>query len=99
MKLPKYPKSLLVESIAPALPDAIVHRKKKGFVLPWETWMRGELRELCETRINGLADRGILNPGQLKKKWNAFVGGAKGVKWSELWHLIVLSEWLENNKF
>lgn len=99
LKLPRYPKSLLVESIAPALPDEIVHRKKKGFVLPWETWMRGELLEFCEQRIEGLAARGILNADQLRKKWRAFAGGSKSVRWSELWHLIVLSEWLENNRF
>lgn len=99
IKLPKYPKSLLVESIAPALPDGIVHRKKKGFVLPWETWMRGEMREFCETRIDSLARREILNTDQLRRKWKSFLSGAKGVRWSELWHLIVLSEWLENNRF
>ena len=28
-----------------------------------------------------------------------FTDGKKGVRWSELWHLVVLSDWLENNKF
>jgi asparagine synthase (glutamine-hydrolysing) len=99
IKLPKYPKSLLVESIAPLLPDEIVHRKKKGFVLPWEHWMRNELSAFCEERLALLEKREIFQPGKLNVKWKAFIGGAKGVRWSELWHLIVLSEWLENNKF
>jgi asparagine synthase (glutamine-hydrolysing) len=99
IKLPKYPKSLLVESIAPLLPDEIVHRKKKGFVLPWEQWMRNELKTFCEERLAKLEAREIFQPGKLNVKWKAFTGGAKGVRWSELWHLIVLSEWLENNKF
>lgn len=99
IKFPRYPKSLLVESIAPLLPDQIVHRKKKGFVLPWEAWMRGELRGFCEGRIASLAERDLISPRQLRKKWEAFINGTKGVRWSELWHLIVLSDWLENNKF
>jgi asparagine synthase (glutamine-hydrolysing) len=99
IKLPKYPKSLLVESIAPLLPDEIVHRKKKGFVLPWEHWMRNELKTFCEERLAKLEEREIFQPGRLNLKWKAFTGGAKGVRWSELWHLIVLSEWLENNRF
>ena len=99
IKFPKYPKSLLVESIAPLLPDEIVHRKKKGFVLPWEHWMRNELRSLCEESIGHLEDRGIFQPGKLSSKWRSFLAGEKGVRWSELWHLIVLSEWLENNRF
>lgn len=99
MKFPKFPKSLLVESLAPALPDEIVHRKKKGFVLPWENWMRHELKEFCEARIEDLIQREILNADLLRKKWSAFLSGSKGVRWSELWHIIVLSAWLENNKF
>ena len=98
IKLPKYPKSLLVESIAPLLPDEVVHRKKKGFVLPWETWMRNDLRDLCELKLKNLAEREILQPAKLKSKWAAFLEGSGGVRWSELWHLVVLSDWLDNNK-
>ncbi|MBA3353537.1 MAG: asparagine synthase (glutamine-hydrolyzing) [Blastocatellia bacterium] len=99
IKLPRYPKSLLVESIAPLLPDEIVHRKKKGFVLPWEHWMRNELREFCEERLGDLGERGILNPDSLRDKWKQFLAGSNGILWSELWHLVVLSDWLQKNKF
>ncbi len=99
IKLPRYPKSLLVESIAPLLPDEIVHRKKKGFVLPWEHWMRNELRGLCEERLRNLGERGILNADSLRDKWQLFLAGSKGTLWSELWHLVVLSDWLQKNKF
>jgi len=99
IKFPKYPKSLLVESIAPLLPDEIVHREKKGFVLPWERWMRNELKDLCESRLRQLEERAIFAPGQLDRKWNAFQNGADGVRWSELWHLVVLADWLERNGF
>jgi asparagine synthase (glutamine-hydrolysing) len=98
IKFPKYPKSLLVESIAPLLPDEIVHRRKMGFVLPWEKWMRNELRPLCEARIASLADRSLVSPDRLHFKWKAFLNGSAGVQWSQLWHLIVLEEWLENNQ-
>ena len=99
IKLPKYPKSLLVESLAPLLPDEIVHREKKGFVFPWEHWMKNELKDLCESRLQSLSDRGILAPSQLTRKWSAFMRGAEGVRWSELWHLVVLADWLDRNGF
>ena len=99
IKFNGYPKSLLVESIAPMLPDEIVHRKKMGFVLPWEKWMRNELSELCRARIDRLGGCGLFDAQKLMKKWNAFLSGSKGVAWSELWHLVVLSDWLERNKF
>lgn len=99
INLPRYPKSLLVESIAPLMPDEIVHRKKKGFVLPWEHWMRNELREFCEERLGDLGERGILNPDSLRDKWKQFLAGSNGILWSELWHLVVLSDCLQKNKF
>lgn len=99
IKYPKYPKSLLVESIYPMLPDEIVHRKKMGFVLPFEKWMRNELKDFCENRLENLAAREILHPDRLLSKWKDFQNGKNGVLWSHLWHLVVLTEWLENNKF
>ncbi|HEX6124947.1 MAG TPA: asparagine synthase (glutamine-hydrolyzing) [Pyrinomonadaceae bacterium] len=99
IKFPKYPKSLLVESIAPLLPDEVVHRRKRGFVLPWEQWMRNDLRELCGARLRTLGERGILNADNLLAKWNMFLAGSKGILWSEFWHLVVLSDWIQKNKF
>jgi len=98
-KYPKYPKSLLVEALYPMLPDKVVHRPKMGFVLPFERWMRNELKEFCQNRLENLAERGIFNSDTLLKKWDDFQKGSNGVLWSHLWHLVVLTEWLENNKF
>ena len=99
IKYPKYPKSLLVEALYPMLPDKIVHRPKMGFVLPFERWMRNELKEFCQNRLEILAGREIFDSDKLLKKWADFQKGANGVLWSHLWHLVVLTEWLENNKF
>ena len=95
MKLSTTPKGLLVDSLGDLLPREIVHRPKMGFVLPFEKWMRGELREFCESRIEALAGRGVLDADRLRSKWQLFLDGR--VRWSELWHIIVLTEWLENN--
>lgn len=99
IKSPKYPKSLLVESVAPLLPDEIVHRKKMGFVLPWEKWIRKELFQFCDSRIRSLAERGILQADHLIHLWASFQSGSRGVLWSHVWHLAVLEEWLETNQF
>ncbi len=99
IKYPKYPKSLLVEAIYPMLPDKIVHRKKMGFVLPFDKWMRNELKDFCQNRLENLAAREIFNSDRLLNKWQDFQNGKNGVLWSHLWHLVVLTEWLENNRF
>src|SRR4030095_15496136 len=56
------PKPLLVESLDGLLPESIVNRPKQGFALPFDPWMRGPLRPLCEERLgdHGLAGRGVM---------------------------------------
>ena len=97
LKKPSYPKSLLVESLHPLLPDEIVHRKKQGFLFPWDTWLRNELRSFGDKHIRNMAQRSFIDAGQLLKYWERFLSGDKSIRWSELWLFIVLDHWLEKN--
>ena len=45
------PKPLLVRALKGALPDEIVHRKKQGFTLPFERWLRENLRPEVEAAL------------------------------------------------
>ena len=72
-KVPLYPKSLLVESLKPLLPDEIVHRKKQGFVFPWDKWMRKELRDFCGKHITQMAERQFIHGERLKFTWKLFL--------------------------
>lgn len=99
LKNPVYPKSLLVESLKPMLPDEIVFRKKKGFTFPWQHWMKNELRSFCEQRIKRIAQREFMHAQAINNLWQKFVQGDPGVRWAEVWLFIVLEEWLERNEF
>ena len=96
-KYPVYPKSLLVESLGDLLPHSIVHRKKQGFVFPWDGWMKNELRSFCEERINRLAERSFMVPGQVRSRWEQFLKNDGSVRWLEVWLLVILEYWLERN--
>jgi asparagine synthase (glutamine-hydrolysing) len=96
-KVPLYPKSLLVESLKPMLPDKIVHRKKQGFVFPWNKWMRNELKTFCDIQISGMAERDFIHGDKLKNTWKLFLGGDENIRWAEIWSFIVLNYWLEKN--
>lgn len=89
------PKSLLVDALDGLLPAEIVDRPKMGFVVPMEQWMRNELKEFCEGCLNRLADRGLFDGEALLKRWDMFLSGR--ALWSEVWHLVVLTHWLEQN--
>jgi asparagine synthase (glutamine-hydrolysing) len=97
LKKPSYPKSLLVESLKPLLPDEIVFRKKQGFLFPWNVWLKTDLREFCDRRIKNMAERPFVNGGRLVSYWYRFLSGDKRVRWSEIWLFVVLEHWLEKN--
>jgi len=97
LKYPVYPKSLLVESLQPLLPDEIVHRKKQGFVFPWKEWMKKELRSFCEQRLQRLGQRSFIQGRQLDRYWKRFLANDSSVRWSELWMFVVLEHWMEKN--
>jgi asparagine synthase (glutamine-hydrolysing) len=96
-KVPVYPKSLLVESLKPLLPDEIVHRKKQGFLFPWKEWMKKELCGFCEKRINHISERDFIQGDHLKKVWSRFLSNDPDIRWQEIWLFVVLEYWMEKN--
>ncbi len=98
IKYPNYAKQLLVESVGDLLPPEIVHRPKMGFTLPWEQWMKGDLKSFCEERIEKFAKRQEVNEDYIMRNWDSFLSGHKSIKWSKLWYLIVLENWLTENE-
>ena len=97
-KLNGTPKKLLVGALAGSLPDEIVHRPKRGFTLPFEHWMRQELRPeiepvLGKKRISEGPLGGMLDANQVEQIWRDFLGGE--TSWSRPWSLYVLQRWCE----
>jgi asparagine synthase (glutamine-hydrolysing) len=97
LRFPVYPKSLLVESVSPLLPDEVVHRPKQGFLFPWRLWMRGPLKGFCEERIKRHAERPFIRGGALLDYWRRLQSGDPAVRWQELWQFVVLEHWMERN--
>jgi len=98
LKKPAYPKSLLVESLKPLLPDEVVHRKKQGFLFPWDIWLRNELRSFCEMNLKNMAQRPFIKGDALMAYWQRFLAGDKNTRWSEIWLFVVLEHWMERNQ-
>jgi asparagine synthase (glutamine-hydrolysing) len=99
IKQPKrYPKQLLVESLGDLLPQGLVHRKKMGFVFPWEQWLRGELASFSHDRIHQFNARGLVaNYEALPSIWHEFQAGRGPWLWPHIWLFVVLEEWLQRN--
>lgn len=96
-KYPHTPKQLLVDSLGDLLPREIVDRPKMGFTLPWDLWMRNELRAFCAERLARLDARGILGKGCMMNVWDRFLARDPRVNWSRVWSLVVLGDWLDRH--
>jgi len=77
------------------LPPALFQRPKRGFVLPFDRWIRQGLSgAIDETLRDADAVRAAgLEPAAVERLWRAFRDGAPGLYWSRVWALYVLVRW------
>ena len=97
-KLNGPPKKLLVQALQLPLSDEIVHRPKRGFTLPFEHWMRQELRSEIEPVLDAKrVSRGplgaLLKGSEVEQVWQSFLG--RKTSWTRPWALYVLQRWCE----
>lgn len=86
------PKSVLAEAAADVLPPGIASRRKRGFTLPFPTWMRTDLRPFLEDTFSfSSVDRsGLFSPPQVAALLKGFLSGGDNREWSRVWSLAVL---------
>jgi asparagine synthase (glutamine-hydrolysing) len=92
------PKPLLVRALKGALPEQIVNRPKQGFTLPFEQWLREDLRSEVEATVQRIGQGplgSVLNPKSASQIWDDFLN--KRTSWSRVWSLYVLERWCEVN--
>lgn len=92
------PKKLLVDSLGDLLPNEIVNRPKMGFTFPWKHWMKNELKTFCENKLASLSMRSLFDEKELMNLWERFLADDKLITWSRIWYLVVLENWLQENK-
>jgi asparagine synthase (glutamine-hydrolysing) len=90
-------KPLLVAALADLLPREVWDRPKRGFALPFEHWLRAELRDdvAAVFRSDDRLRRVGLAPAAAREVWADFLARRKGVTWSRPWALYTLVRWAE----
>jgi asparagine synthase (glutamine-hydrolysing) len=90
------PKGLLLASLGVELPKEIVNRPKRGFTLPFEQWLRGEMRPVVEDVLSqGNWDPISVDGCAVREVWTRFLAGE--TSWSRPWSLFVLKRWCDQN--
>jgi asparagine synthase (glutamine-hydrolysing) len=88
-------KALLVDALPNPLPSSILNRPKMGFVLPWEKWLRKELRPWITALLTdrGAVEAASLNPPAVASLWDDFLTRKPGVRSSDIFCLANLIHW------
>jgi asparagine synthase (glutamine-hydrolysing) len=89
-------KWLMKQAYRQKLPDQVLGRRKHGFEMPVDAWLRGPLREMFQStvldpqaRVRDLVDQAVA--GRLYHSHRAGTGRHGNV----LWGLLILARWVE----
>jgi asparagine synthase (glutamine-hydrolysing) len=92
-------KWILREILKKYLPEKLIDRKKTGFGIPIDLWLRGPLRDWAESLLNKtrLDREGYLNSDKVLIKWKEHLSGKMNWQY-HLWDVLMFQAWLEKNK-
>lgn len=78
------------------VPKVLIERPKMGFGVPIGAWLRGPLREWCDSLLDPSRVRreGFFDPVQLQTKWQEHRSGRRNWQY-QLWNVLMFQSWLE----
>ena len=88
-------KAIFKRAMRGLLPDEVLRRRKRGFVVPIGEWLRGELREFARSRLfDARADDGWLRVAALRDLWEDHQAGRRDYS-RALWAVLIFRIWQE----
>jgi asparagine synthase (glutamine-hydrolysing) len=82
------------------LDPALFERRKSGFVLPFDRWIRRGLKDAMDETLRdpqAVAPVG-LDPTAVARLWSAYLDGAPGMYWSRVWSVFVFIRWCHRHR-
>jgi len=89
-------KALFKRAMEPYLPREVIYRKKMGFGMPIDEWLRAELKPLAyDTLLSKRArERGLMRPDYVRRLLDEHCSGRRDHH-TRLWALLMLELWFE----
>jgi asparagine synthase (glutamine-hydrolysing) len=90
-------KYILRRLAARYLPERVVWRRKHGFVVPWEEWVRKPENPRIQEMLHGsrLLRSGVFEPSRLQEMRKRLVEGDRGTDAGLFFRIVILGLWLE----
>ena len=90
------PKTLLRQAMSDKLHPSWVNRPKEGFTIPFDRWLRQDLKPQVEGILDSIPDFPF-QPGSLRRTWTAFERGDRSVSSTQILTLVTLASWLQRH--
>lgn len=86
-------KKILVDIGRELLPPGMDEQPKRGFAMPFDAWMRGELRNVVDESLDEatIRRRGLFDPQQVRAVKKSFDGNK--IAWPQPWLLMMTELW------
>jgi len=90
-----YPKRLLVKAMADMLPESVYKRPKMGFTLPFDNWLKSELKDYCEFTLSeaNIKNTPFLDSINARKIWSDFKNGSRFYNYISVLALVSFVNW------
>jgi len=90
------PKALLRQAMSDKLNPSWLNRRKEGFTVPFDRWLRKRLKPEVGSILDSM-QAFPFRPGSLRRIWNRFLDGDHTVNSSHILSLVTLARWLERH--
>jgi asparagine synthase (glutamine-hydrolysing) len=87
-------KKVLRDACGRLVPAEVMDRRKTGFFLPINAWMRRDLRDVSEAAIRHVAQLPFLEGREVQRVWDDFLAEKPSMHWSRPLALVVLGTFL-----
>ena len=93
-----WPKKLLVESMNKIIPSFVLNKKKKGFQLPMDAWMKNQLEPIIIEIVSqkSIRKRGIFEEDYMLNLYELFK--TNRLPYEHIWKFVALELWLRKLK-